>query len=222
MADQCVNVRCCELAVCIGLAQIIRGVSFDCCRCDWVVVYRPAGPGRSSLLRTLSGLCPPPASHLWALTSWAPSRSRHEICGAESTTELMPDEPGLRPRSRVSWAGAGADPLMMFADYGRLPVGREAATRRRQGDGLAELNAPVWDPLRKHARVSARHRIEYRPQILTLDAPATRTLDDRSAKIILAAVKSLVEHGAVVVLASQHGIEPHRPSACSIVVERAG
>lgn len=67
MTEDCVNIRCCEVAVCVGAVQIIRGLSFDCCTRDWVVVSGAPQAQTSALLRKLRALCPEPPARVWAL-----------------------------------------------------------------------------------------------------------------------------------------------------------
>jgi putative ABC transport system ATP-binding protein len=216
MADPCRMVRCCELQVCIGNARIIRNVTFDCCRGDWIVLTGRSGAGKTTLLRTINGLCPPSAGRVWALGSWIPGRSRSEAHRAWRSTGTVLQELAL-----FSTKSAAAN-----VEIGLRAAGRDRNTARldaRQwlerfglGDKFDEFPGELSGGERQ--RVALARAIAHRPQLLILDEP-TSHLDHGSAKIVLAAVKELVQRGSTVVMSSHRENEVDFAGACRILLE---
>jgi len=67
-------------------------------------------------------------------------------------------------------------------------------------------------------RVAIARALAPRPQLLLLDEP-TAHLDDRSARIVLSAIKELVGDGATVVMSSHREQEVAPLRTCQIVLE---
>ena len=67
-------------------------------------------------------------------------------------------------------------------------------------------------------RVAIARALAPRPQLLILDEP-TAHLDDGSAKIVLAAIKELVDGGATVVMSSHRESEVAPYQTCRITLE---
>jgi ABC-type multidrug transport system ATPase subunit len=214
--DSCVNVRCCDLTVCVGDATLIRGVSFDCCSGEWVVLAGPSGAGKTTLLRAINGLCPPAAGRVWALGSWIPGRSRREAEQAWRRTGTVQQE------------------LALFESMSAED--NVAAAIRRRGTSRAETRrlARSWlerfgleDKRREfpHAlsggerqRVALARALAPSPQLLILDEP-TSQLDDGSARIVLSAIKELVHQGATVVMSSHREQEVESLKTCRIELQ---
>jgi ABC-type methionine transport system ATPase subunit len=215
MDERCVSVRCCDLEVCLGRARVIRNVTFDCCRGEWLVISGPSGAGKSTLLRTINGLCPPSAGRVWALGSWIPGRAGRE--------------------ARRVWRQTGTvlQELALFETrtaLGNVELGLQAAGR---GGQAARMEALEWlerfglaDKAHEHPgrlsggerqRVALARAIAPRPQLLILDEP-TSQLDRGTARIVLAAVRELIEDGATVVMASHREDEVARLRTCHLVL----
>jgi ABC-type multidrug transport system ATPase subunit len=216
MTDGCLMVRCCELQVCVGNAQIIRDVTFDCCRGEWIVLTGRSGAGKTTLLRTINGLCPPSAGRVWALGSWMPGRSRSEAHRAWRGTGTVLQELAL-----FSTKTAAAN-----VEIGLRAAGRDRNSARRDARHWLErlgLSAkfdefPGELSGGERQRVALARAIAHRPQLLILDEP-TSHLDHGSAKIVLTAIRELVEGGAAVVMSSHRDQEVDFPDACRIHLE---
>jgi ABC-type multidrug transport system ATPase subunit len=216
MADRCVTVRCCDLSVCVGDATLVRGVSFDCCSGEWVVLAGPSGAGKTTLLRAINGLCPPAAGRVWALGSWNPGRSRRE-------TEMTWRSTGTVQQELALFESMSAEDNVTAAIRRR---GRSRAeTRRLARSWLDRLGL---DDKRKefpHAlsggerqRVALARALAPSPQLLILDEP-TSHLDDGSARVVLSAIKDLVHQGATVIMSSHRGAEVASLQTCRIELE---
>lgn len=216
MADACVNVRCCELEVCIGAAKVIRNVTFDCCSGEWAVITGPSGAGKTTLLRAINGLCPPSAGTVWALGSWIPGRSRREAQQAWRNTGTVLQELALfATRSAEANVALG----LRAGGHDQRSARREARTwleRLGLADKAAEYPGRLSGGERQ--RVALARALAPRPQLLLLDEP-TAHLDHGSARIVLAAIKELVHDGATVIMSSHHEQEVAPLLTCQIVLE---
>jgi ABC-type multidrug transport system ATPase subunit len=216
MDDDCFNVRCCDLRVCVGQATIIRNVTFDCCAGEWIVLTGPSGAGKTTLLRTINGLCPPSAGRVWALGSWMPGRSRRDAQWAwRRTGTVLQDFALFDTMSATENVALGLRAVGVTGGAAR----REAlAWLERVGLGDKREAYPQSLSGGERQRVALARALAPRPQLLILDEP-TAHLDNGSAKIILAAVKELVERGATVVMSSHRGDEVEALQTCRIVLE---
>ena len=216
MDESCVNVRCCELQVCIGTAKIIHNVTFDCCQGEWVVVTGPSGAGKSTLLRAINGLCPPSAGRVWALGSWIPGRPRREARRVWRRTGTVLQELAL---FETRTAAGNVELGLSAAGHDRRSARREALTWLEQF-GLADKTNEYPGSLSggERQRVALARAIAPRPQLLVLDEP-TSHLDHGSAKIVLTAIKELVHQGATVVMSSHRVEEVAALRTCHIVLE---
>lgn len=216
MGDTCVNVRCCELEVCIGAVRIIQNVTFDCCQGEWVVITGPSGAGKTTLLRAINGLCPPTAGRVWALGSWIPGRSRLEARQAWRSTGTVLQETALfTTRS----AAANVEIGLRAAGTDRRTARREARDwlERLGLDGkAAEYPGSLSGGERQ--RVALARALAPRPQLLILDEP-TSQLDHGSARIVLSAIRDLVRDGATVIMSSHRRQEVAPLRTCEIVLE---
>lgn len=129
MNEDCVNIRCCDAVVCVGAVQIVRGVSFDCCAGDWVVVSGAAQARISSLLRMLQVLCPEPAGRVWALDASGPDMA------ASSKTDVR-DPASVRAQA-LAWL-----------ERTGLGDGATPGLGRRGGAGYGFVMLPVASPPR--------------------------------------------------------------------------
>lgn len=216
MDESCVNVKCCELEVCVGAAKVIKNVTFNCCKGEWVVITGPSGAGKTTLLRAINGLCPPAGGRVWALGSWIPGRSRREAQLAWRNTGTVLQEIALfTTRSATENVEMG----MRSAGSGRNAARREARywlERFGLGDKLAEYPGRLSGGERQ--RVALARALAPRPQLLILDEP-TAQLDHGSAKIVLYAIRDLVQDGATVVMSSHRQQEVADLRTCEIVLE---
>lgn len=217
MTDSCLVVRCCELEVCLGNAHVIRNVTFDCCRGEWIVLTGPSGAGKTTLLRAINGLCPPSAGRVWAVHSWMPGRSRGEARRAWKSTGTVPQELALFSTKtaagnvEIALRAVGADPRTARHDA------REWLERFGLGDKLDEFPGELSGGERQ--RVALARALARRPQLLLLDEP-TSHLDHGSAQVVLAAIQELVQQGAAVVMSSHREKELEAVGICTIVLER--
>lgn len=215
MDDQCVNVRCCDLVVCVGNARVIRNVSFDCCRGDWVVVTGQSGAGKTTLLRAINGLCPPSAGRVWALGSWLPGRPRREARRVWRSTGTVQQEPALFQSKSVL---ANVEMGLRAAGMDRVASGRRARDyldRFGLEDKIRELPANLSGGERQ--RVALARAIAPGPELLILDEP-TSHLDQGSSRIVLTAIQDLVQRGATVVMSSHRESEVADLATCRIVL----
>lgn len=216
MDDPCINVRCCELAVCVGAASIIEDVTFDCCKGEWVIISGPSGAGKTTLLRAINGLCPPRTGKVWALGSWIPGRSRQEAQRAWRRTGTVLQEGGLfSTRS----AAANVELGLRSAGVDRASARVEARywlERLGLGDKVAEYPARLSGGERQ--RVALARALAPRPQLLLLDEP-TAHLDHGSARIVLLAIRDLVQNGATVIMSSHRREEVEDLRTCEIILD---
>lgn len=214
--DELVNVKCCDLEVDLGKIRVIRNVSFDCCKGEWTVLTGPSGSGKSTLLRAINGLCPPSAGSVWALGSCIPGRRRREAQRVWRRTGTVLQDLGLfetrTARSNV--------------EIGLRAAGHDRAAARRAAElwlerfGLDDVREAYPGRLSggQRQRVALARAIAPAPQLLILDEP-TAHLDDRSAKIVLAAIRELVQQGATVVMSSHRPDEVEDVQTCHIEIE---
>ena len=217
MADEVVTVRCCDLEVCIGNVRIIRNVTFDCCRGDWTVLTGSSGAGKSTLLRAINGLCPPSAGKIWALGSAIPGRPRQEAQRVWRQTGTVLQELAL---FETKSAAANVELGLRASGRDRVAARREARhwlERFGLEDKVGEYPGHLSGGERQ--RVALARAVAPRPQLLLLDEP-TSHLDHGSAKIVLTAIKELVQQGATVVMSSHREEEVASLQTCHIVLER--
>ncbi len=211
--DACVTARCCDLEVCIGNVRIIRNVTFDCCRGEWLVITGPSGAGKSTLLRTINGLCPPSAGRVWALSSWIPGRSRREAQRVWRRTGTVLQEVAL---FETMSATANVELSLRASGHDRETSRRES-NRWLERFGLGDKGHAHPGELSggERQRVAVARAVAHRPQLLILDEP-TAHLDHDSAAVVLAAIKELVQQGATVVMASHRDDEMASLRTCHI------
>ncbi len=216
MDESCFNVRCCELAVCVGAAKIIEGVTFDCCEGEWIVISGPSGAGKTTLLRAINGLCPPAAGRVWALGSWIPGRSRHDAQRAwRRTGTVMQDVALFTTKS----AAANVEMGLRSAGWS-APSARQEARDWLERLGLEDKTTEYPGRLSggERQRVALARALAPRPQLLLLDEP-TSHLDNGSARVVLSAIRDLVRDGATVIMASHRLEEVETLRTCEIVLE---
>jgi len=216
MAEECVNVRCCELSVCVGKATVVTDVTFACCSGEWVVLAGASGAGKTTLLRTINGLCPPTAGRVWALGSWLPGRTRGDARRAwRSTGTVMQDLALFETQS----AQANVALALRAIGYPRVRAAGEAQDWLDRF-GLADKAGAYPHALSggERQRVALARALAPRPQLLILDEP-TAHLDDASARIVLAAVRDLVHTGATVVMSSHRTDEVKPYQTCRITLD---
>ena len=216
MASECLNVRCCDVTVCIGDVNVIRDVTFDCCEGEWVVLAGPSGAGKTTLLRAINGLCPPSGGKVWALGSWLPGRSRREardvwrrtgtvqqdLALFESVTAVDNVAMGLRGGGR-SRSDIRSEARMWLGRFG-LDDKADAHPHSLSGG--------------ERQRVAIARALAPKPQLLILDEP-TAHLDDGSARLVLTAIKELVERGSTVVMSSHRDHEVAPLQTCRIELD---
>ena len=216
MDDSCVNVRCCQLAVCVGPAKIIDDVTFDCCTGEWTIITGPSGAGKTTLLRAINGLCPPNTGRVWALGSWIPGRSRQEAMRAWRRTGTVFQEDALfGTRS----AAANVELGLRSAGFDRASARVEARYwLERLGLGSKTAEYPARLSGGERQRVALARALAPRPQLLLLDEP-TAHLDHGSARIVLLAIRDLVQDGATVIMSSHRREEVADLRTCEIVLD---
>lgn len=212
----CVTVRCCDVQVCVGDATIIHNVTFSCCSGEWVVLSGPSGAGRTTLLRTINGLCPPTTGKIWALGSWMPGRSRRDAQQAWRRTGTVSRELGLsESRSVVSNVAMG----LRAAGHPHAAANSEARAWLARFGLDDKFDAyPRLLSGNERQRVALARALAPRPQLLLLDEP-TAHLDDGSAKIVITAIKELVQDGATVIMSSDRADELASYQTCQITLE---
>lgn len=215
MDEGCFNVRCCDLQVYLGKVQVIRNVTFDCCRGEWVVLTGRSGAGKSTLLRAINGLCPPSAGRVWALGSWIPGRPRREARRVWRSTGTVQQEPALFQSKSVL---ANVEMGLRAAGTDRMTAARQARDyldRFGLEDKIRERPSSLSGGERQ--RVALARAIAPGPELLILDEP-TAHLDDGSAKIVLSAIQDLVQKGATVVMSSHRATEVEQYATCQLVL----
>jgi ABC-type multidrug transport system ATPase subunit len=215
MDEACVNVRCCDLQVYLGKVHVIRNVTFDCCRGEWIVLTGRSGAGKSTLLRAINGLCPPSAGRVWALGSWIPGRPRRESRRVWRCTGTVQQEPALFQSKSVL---ANVEMGLRAAGTDRLAAARQAREyldRFGLEDKIGERPASLSGGERQ--RVALARAIAPGPELLILDDP-TAHLDDGSAKIVLSAIQDLVQRGATVVMSSHRATEVEQYATCQLML----
>lgn len=216
MGEDCVNVRCCDLQVCVGGAAILTDVSFTCCRGEWMVLTGPSGAGKTTLLRAINGLCPPSAGRVWALGSWMPGRSRRQAQGVWRRTGTVMQDVALFETQRVS---TNVETALRSGGIPRRAARAQAhdwLDRLGLGDKLDEYPHSLSGGEKQ--RVALARALAPRPQLLILDEP-TSHLDDGSARIVINAIRDLVEDGATVVMSSHHEDQVADHPTCRITLE---
>jgi ABC-type histidine transport system ATPase subunit len=128
--EDCVNIRCCDAVVCVGAVQIVRGVSFDCCAGDWVVISSAVQARTSALLRMLQVLCPEPKGRVWALDASGPG-----VAAGAGQTDVR-DLASVREQA-LAWL-----------EKTGLGDGAPPGPGRRDGAGYGFATVPVAPPPR--------------------------------------------------------------------------
>lgn len=219
MADPCLALRCCDLNVCLGQVRLIPGVSFDCCAGEWVVIGGAAGVGRATLLRDIDGLCPSAGDRIWALGPWVPGRTRPDarLVWPQARTVLQESAflEALTARAGVELEVRGGG------------VGKEVA-RRRAEERLQHLGLErkldemrVRRPGHGRQRLARASALPPGPHPLILEGP-TSPLQRPAARIVMEAVRGLLDAGATVVMPAPDA-DVRRPlSACHLELVAGG
>jgi ABC-type multidrug transport system ATPase subunit len=216
MAESCVNVRCCDLSVCVGEVTLVENVTFECCSGEWIVLAGPSGAGKTTLLRAINGLCPPSAGRVWALGSWMPGRSHREAEQVWRSTGTVQQELALfESLSALDNVAAGVRRFGVSRSEARRSA-RSWLERFELGDKHASFPHALSGGERQ--RVALARALAPQPQLLILDEP-TAHLDDGSARIVLTAIKELVHQGATVVMSSHRDEEVAPLQTCRIEME---
>lgn len=213
MDERCVNVRVANASVCVRGAELLRGVSFDCCEGEWTLLRGPSGAGKSTLLRLLNGLCTPTSGQVYTLGSAHPGRSRREArsvwrqCGTVLQEVALFETRTARQNVSLPLRSAG--------------VSRHAASERAK-EWLDRLGlADKADEFPCHLSGGQRQRVALarafagQPRLLFLDEP-TSALDRDNAVRVLSVLRDFVEGGATVVMAG-HGVEDI--AECSRIID---
>jgi ABC-type methionine transport system ATPase subunit len=175
-----------------------------------------SGAGKTTLLRAVNGLCPPTAGRVWALGSWLPGRSRREAQRVwRRTGTVMQDIALFETQSAV----ANVALALRATGMSRQDAMREARSWLERL-GLADKVDAYPQSLSggERQRVALARALAPRPQLLLLDEP-TAHLDDGSAKIVLAAIRDLVDGGATVVMSTHRGDEVAEYQSCRITLD---
>jgi ABC-type multidrug transport system ATPase subunit len=216
MDDRCVNVRCCNLSVCVGEVRLVEDVTFTCCSGEWIVLAGPSGAGKTTLLRAINGLCPPSAGSVWALGSWMPGRSHREAEQVWRSTGTVQQELALfESLSALDNVATGARRFGMSRSEARRSA-RSWLERFELDDKRSSFPHALSGGERQ--RVALARALAPQPQLLILDEP-TAHLDDGSARIVLTAIKELVHQGATVVMSSHRDEEVAPLQTCRIEME---
>jgi ABC-type methionine transport system ATPase subunit len=216
MNDQCVTVHCCDVSVCVGEVTVISDVTFECCQGEWVVLAGPSGAGKTTLLRAINGLCPPTGGRVWALGTWMPGRTPREAQRAWRRTGTVQQDLALFE------SVTAVDNVAI----GLRGTGQSGAEIRRQARswlerlGLEDKAGTYPRSLSggERQRVAIARALAPQPQLLILDEP-TAHLDDGAARVVLTAVKELVQLGSTVVMASHREDEMASLQTCRIELD---
>ena len=213
MAERCVSVSAAEASVCIRGAELLRGVTFDCCEGEWTLLRGPSGAGKSTLLRLLNGLCTPSSGRVSTLGSLLPGRSRREAmsvwrqCGTVLQEVALFETRTARQNVALPLRASGVD---------RRSAGERAEEwleRLGLGDKADEFPCHLSGGQRQ--RVALARAFAGQPRVLFLDEP-TSALDRGNAEHVLALLRGFVEQGATVVMAG-HGVE--HLADCSRIID---
>jgi len=203
MDDPLVTIKVCDVSVSLGNARLLEGVSFQCYEGEWTLICGPTGAGKSTLLRAINGLCVPRHGQIWALGSKIPGRSHREARAVWRQTGTVLQEVALfetktaRENVELGLRAAGVD-------------GRSARAQATQWLERLNLNGKGNEYQAslsggERQRVALARAFAIHPRLLILDEP-TSALDRATARVVLLAVRELVEQGCTVVMSS-HRVE---------------
>lgn len=199
MADPCLALRCGDLDVCLGQVPVIRGASFDCCEGAWVVIGGPVDSGRSRLLSTVDGLCPPSGGGgIWVLGPRVLDRAQHDEAHVMQRARTVSREFALL---ETLTSRGNVEPGVGGGGVVRKEVARRRAEERLERLELElKLNElPMRRPDYGRQRVALARALVPRARPLILDEP-TPSLQRSAARIVMEAIRSLVDAGAIVVM----------------------
>lgn len=206
---------CCDLAVDLGAARVLDGVSFSVAPGEWLALVGPNGAGKTTLLRAIAGL--------------VRYDGRIEIDGTESGSLSRRDRArriAVVPQTPVVPAA------MLVADYvllGRTPhiptFGGEgaddlaAATRAIEQMGLDDLMSRSLGTLSggERQRAVIARALTQQPEILLLDEPTT-ALDLGHQQQMLELVDELRRGHDLTVVSAMHDLTLAGQYADSLVL----
>ena len=183
----------------LGGRTILDDISFACAPGEWVGVSGPSGVGKTTLLRTVNGLCAPAAGTVEVLGTKLPGRTRNEARGAWRQTGTVLQELALFETRSVR---RNVELALRAAGAPRESVAAEAAAwLERLGLARHADAPPVALSVGERQRVALARALAPRPPLVVLDEP-TSALDSDSAGTVLAALSELCETGSAVLMAS--------------------
>jgi ABC-type methionine transport system ATPase subunit len=193
------SVELVDVSIRVADAWVLDGVTFECRAGEWTLLYGPSGAGKSTLLRAINGLRPLTRGRICTLGTTIPGRSSREARDAWRRTGTLLQEIALfetktaRDNVALALRSTGLD----------RRSARTRATEWLERLKLAEKvdEYPAWLSGGERQRVALARALAVRPRLLVLDEP-TSALDRATARLVLEAVRDLVEGGSTVVMSS--------------------
>jgi ABC-type methionine transport system ATPase subunit len=214
MTESEVTVKLVDVSIRVADAWVLDRVTFECCAGEWTLLYGPSGAGKSTLLRAINGLRPPTRGRIWTLGTAIPGRSRGQARDTWQRTGTLLQEIALfetktaRDNVALALRSVGIDRAAART------LAAQWLERLKLADKVDEYPAHLSGGERQ--RVALARALAVRPRLLVLDEP-TSALDRATARLVLEAVRELVEQGSTVVMSS-HRVD----EICELCDQRIG
>ncbi len=180
-------------------APLFEGLSLDLVRGEALVVLGPSGGGKTTLLKLVNRLLEPEAGEVAVLgrpvAEWSPTELRRSAVLVSQTPVALGGSVRDELTLPLQWASRPADDDALRAALTRVGLSEVALER----DGAALSGG-------QQARLGLARALLLEPPLLLLDEP-TASLDVRSARELLAALRRWCAEREVALLAVSHRLE---------------
>ena len=199
---------------------VVRNISIDLCPGQLVALIGPNGTGKSTILKTLSGMLPPVRGSVYL--NGKDMKAVPENERARTISLLMTDriDPELMTCQDV--VSHGRYPYTGFT--GRLSArDLEVIDSSLEAVGAADLKERYFSQISdgQRQRVLLARAITQEPKVLIMDEP-TSFLDIRHKIELLRILLKLVKEGGVAAVISLHEIELARKTADIVICVKDG
>jgi ABC-type methionine transport system ATPase subunit len=202
MADD-ITVNVVDVSVRIKDTWVLEEVSFSGRRSECVLLEGPSGSGKSTLLRVINGLRVPTTGRVEVLHSSIPGRSRREGRSVWRRTGTVLQDVAL---FETKTARQNVELALRTCGHDKRDASAQAIHwLARLGLGDKTESYPCELSGGQCQRVALARALASRPKLLLMDEP-TSALDQETARVVLQAIRELVDCGSTAVI-STHRVD---------------